>query len=271
MKQILTNATLDTSSHLPLLLYKEKGLTPLATIVKYKQLHPEYLHTTLSYAGRLDPMAEGLLLVLPGELNKKRKEYEAFEKTYEFTMLCGVSTDTYDVLGKIVQTKDILPDLDLLEQQLQKTIDTLPSSFLQPYPPYSSKPIQGKPLFWWARENKLSEITIPTRRVSVMSCVLLSSTLLEKEALKDQIISDISRVSGDFRQKEILEAWEHFFATTPLSHFPLFTFLATCSSGTYIRALCKEFGEQVNIPSLAYSIKRTTIGPYVVENSERLV
>jgi tRNA pseudouridine55 synthase len=252
----------------PLLLYKPKGLTPLQAVTLLKKQHPEVADQTLSYAGRLDPIAEGLLLILPGELNKKRKEYEDFEKTYAFTLLCGVSTDTYDPLGKIVQTTDSHLDEKGIQKTLEKILTTLPSSFLLPYPPYSSKPVQGKPLFWWARQNKISEIPIPTRRVSITSITLLSSTLLETSVLHKNIKEAILLVSGDFRQEEILKKWDDFFAHTPLSHFPLFSFQITCGSGTYIRSLCQLFGEKLLIPSLAYSIKRTRIGPYSLADND---
>lgn len=36
------------------------------------------------YAGRLDPMARGVLLLLVGDENKKKTDYEFFPKVYEF-------------------------------------------------------------------------------------------------------------------------------------------------------------------------------------------
>ena len=61
--------------------YKPLGLTPLQAIVKFKKLFPDYANEKISYAGRLDPMAEGLLLLLVGEENKQRNEYEDLSKT----------------------------------------------------------------------------------------------------------------------------------------------------------------------------------------------
>lgn len=255
----------------PIIVYKPQGITPLQAIEKLKATYPEYAHETLSYAGRLDPLAEGLLLILYGEQNKERKAYESVEKTYEFTLLCGVSTDTYDLLGKITAEAQAIPPLKHLESSLAEITSTLPSSFLQTYPPYSSKPVLGKPLFWWAREGRLSEITRPTRRVSVTSLTYSALSTIEKDALKKAVHDTISRVTGDFRQEEILSCWNQFFTTTPLSHFPVCSFQIICSSGTYIRGLCQQFGEQLGIPSLAYSIRRTAIGSYTLKDSITLV
>jgi len=53
-----------------------------------------------AYAGRLDPMAHGVLVLLVGEENKKREKYEKFVKEYLFQCIFGVATDTYDILGR---------------------------------------------------------------------------------------------------------------------------------------------------------------------------
>ena len=59
-----------------ILLNKAIGETPLELILKFKRKNPEYENEKIAYAGRLDPMADGLLLLLLGEENKKRKSYE---------------------------------------------------------------------------------------------------------------------------------------------------------------------------------------------------
>jgi tRNA U55 pseudouridine synthase TruB len=41
----------------------------------FKEKKPEYENETISYAGRLDPMAEGVLVLLIGDENKNRSKY----------------------------------------------------------------------------------------------------------------------------------------------------------------------------------------------------
>src|ERR1700690_1688517 len=43
---------------------KEIGETPLMALSRWKHAHPEYTEVSASYAGRLDPMARGKLLIL---------------------------------------------------------------------------------------------------------------------------------------------------------------------------------------------------------------
>ena len=77
-----------------------------------------------------------------------------------------------------------------------------------PLPPYSSYKIKGKPLFQWAREEKLNEIEIPTRKTKIHSAELLSLDKISGQKLLETIKQKINLIQGDFRQKEILKKWQ---------------------------------------------------------------
>ena len=68
-------------------LYKPVGLSPLQVIEKFRLKHREYGKVKLGYAGRLDPMAEGVLMVLVGDENKKIRDYLKFDKEYRAEIL----------------------------------------------------------------------------------------------------------------------------------------------------------------------------------------
>lgn len=82
-----------------LVLNKQVGETPLACIERFRVSHPEYQEVKMTYAGRLDPIASGLLIVLTGDKVHEKESYLGLPKTYECVALLGVATDTYDVLG----------------------------------------------------------------------------------------------------------------------------------------------------------------------------
>jgi tRNA pseudouridine55 synthase len=84
-----------------LILNKYVGETPLACMERFRAEHPEYEGVKMTYAGRLDPIASGVLLVLTGGRVHEKESYLGLPKTYECTALLGVATDTYDVLGMI--------------------------------------------------------------------------------------------------------------------------------------------------------------------------
>ena len=87
------------------LIYKPIGQTPLEAIELLRKSDPSLADVRMAYAGRLDPMADGLLVVLVGDECKNRTKYELLDKTYNFTMLLGLSTDTYDILGRITSNQ----------------------------------------------------------------------------------------------------------------------------------------------------------------------
>jgi tRNA pseudouridine55 synthase len=80
-------------------LYKQAGETPLECILRFKKNNPEYENVPMTYAGRLDPLAEGVLLVLTGKEVHRKEEFLNLKKEYEVDVLFGVGTDTFDVLG----------------------------------------------------------------------------------------------------------------------------------------------------------------------------
>lgn len=229
--------------------FKPVGITPLELIEQIKTEHKKYADLTLSYAGRLDPMAEGVTLVLVEDENKNRIEYEKLDKKYEFELLRGVQTDSFDLLG--------LPKAS----NANKSIDGFTGKTKQKYPPYSSKRIRSRPLFWWAKNGKLDEIKIPSHEIQIYSAEKLSERKVNAKYINKKL-KTIEKVNGDFRQKEILSAWEKFLEDK--NEFDVETYELSCSSGTYIRALANDMG------GTAARITRTAVGEYAIEQSLRL-
>lgn len=249
-------------------LNKPQFLTPLQCIEQFKTKFPKYKDKKLSAAGRLDPMAEGVLLILVDNENKKRNYYEALQKTYEFEVLFGIATDTYDILGKITSISK-KPPIDLpINQQFA---ESLSGTYDQPYPPYSSFHIKGKPLFYYAREGKLDGMSIPTKKITIMNSSLLSQTTITKKDLSLDVIEKISKIKGEFRQKESVESWKKALETLPPNtSFPIFSFTVTCSSGTYIRSLSQVIGEKVKSQALTRHIRRTRVGEFQIADALNL-
>src|SRR3989344_5921655 len=72
--------------------YKNRGETPKEALERLRIERPKLQNETLSYAGRLDPLAEGGLLILVGEANKEREQYLHLSKKYTVEILFGWST-----------------------------------------------------------------------------------------------------------------------------------------------------------------------------------
>jgi tRNA pseudouridine55 synthase len=154
-----------------IVLNKRQGETPLECMDRFRMRNKKYKSTKMTYAGRLDPVASGLLLVLVGEGVHKKEKYLKLNKEYRFEVLFGVSTDTYDILGKVLEFSNLsFSRLDLI-QKIKKNLKFFRGRFIQKYPIYSSKTVKGKNLFQYARNGDVVEV--PERVVEVKSLRLL--------------------------------------------------------------------------------------------------
>src|SRR5688572_28373890 len=61
----------------------------------------------VGHAGTLDPNASGLLIILLGRGTKLSERLMADDKVYTGTIKFGIATDSYDVDGKITETKSV--------------------------------------------------------------------------------------------------------------------------------------------------------------------
>jgi tRNA pseudouridine(55) synthase len=233
----------------------------------------------LAYAGRLDPMAEGKMLILAGEACKERQKYLSLDKEYIFEVLLGFGSDSSDILGLVNGDRDYLDafknndpiNLNIIKVQTKKLLKSLKGKREMFYPAFSSKAVLGKPLFLWALEKRLDEIEIPKKEVEIYSIKLIETKYINKEEIKKTVFEKIQslktvdmeskKIGEDFRREKVLKSWEKSLNEFPKEQkFVLLKIKTTVSSGTYMRNLAKEIGKSLGTEALAYSIKRTKIG-----------
>lgn len=246
------------------------GQTPLQCAELWRAHKPELMGVPLAYAGRLDPMASGKLLVLIGEECKVQDRYHSLDKQYEFSVLFGVSSDTADVLGRLTFV-DTAPAVTLA--QLKKTTAGLVGTIELPYPHFSSKTIQGKPLHVWTLEGRLGEITIPTKVSTIYKLQLTKLDIKSRAEIYAEAsakietipkVEDVRKALGnDFRRVDVRADWIQFNELgTPTDLFTIATFTCISSSGTYMRSLAEVIAKSIGTTSLAYHIHRSHIGQY---------
>jgi tRNA pseudouridine55 synthase len=263
-------------------IYKPISKTPLEVIqalqqklAEYSQIDPETgRQVKIGYAGRLDPMAHGVLILLMGEENKDRKSYENLKKEYRFEVMFGLTTDTYDILG-MIDSSEIKVDVPI--EDLQNKVDELiTKEFIgqhdQPYPPYSSARVKGKPLFQWARDGKLNEIEIPVKRITIEAMKIFNIYEISIEDMERRIIERINGVKGDFRQKEITEKWRQVFGSVNTKDFKLqiVTIDVQVTTGTYVRSIAHELGKKMGRGAIVVDLLRTRAGEFKLDDSLRL-
>lgn len=238
---------------------KRRGETLAKLIQRVREEYDISPDIPVTYAGRLDPMAEGIVLLLTGDTRFQKDAYSAQEKEYKFQILFGISTDTYDPLGNIIDTQIPLTKKITKELIEEKIKEVLRSPL--PYPPFSSKPVQGKPLFVHARADTLPE-SMPLQHGTVLTYRIEGISEIPFNALVEEIVQTIALVEGDFRQQETIAQWHTVKEKYGGTLVSLATITATVSSGVYIRSISSAVGESITIPSIAYRIKRTRVGTY---------
>ena len=126
--------------------YKEKGYTSHDVVARLRGI----LHQKkIGHTGTLDPEAEGVLPVCVGNATKvcdlltdKRKEYEA-------VLLLGITTDTQDMTGRVLEEKEAEADEDTIVSVIRSFI----GKQMQIPPMYSALKVGGKKLYELAREG----------------------------------------------------------------------------------------------------------------------
>ncbi|MBQ8435789.1 MAG: tRNA pseudouridine(55) synthase TruB [Oscillospiraceae bacterium] len=143
---------------------KPEGFTSFDVIAKMRGI---LKMKKLGHSGTLDPMATGVLPVFAGSATKAISIIPEMGKSYRAGFRLGVTTDTYDITGEILEEKAFEESFSDVEQALSAfrgTIAQLP-------PMYSAVQVNGKRLYDLARKG--IEVERPSREVEISRLELL--------------------------------------------------------------------------------------------------
>jgi tRNA pseudouridine55 synthase len=245
-------------------LYKKRGETPLERIQRFVIENPEFKGEKMTYLGRLDPLAEGVLLVASGDDVKRKEEFLGLDKEYDFISIFGFATDTYDVLGKVVRVEKLK---EISEGDLGKVAMIYEGERDQKYPAYSSKMLARRTSPHSAsRSDPLLEAG-EGKKIIIYKVQFHKLDELSNKELFGRLLMDISKVNGDFRQHEILVLWKELLFKFPKNKIFMGHFSAHVSAGTYIRSLVNDMGNTLGFGATTLSIKRNRVGDYKIEDS----
>lgn len=125
----------------------------------------------IGYIGTLDRNATGILPVAVNEGVKLIPFLENVEKEYRAKILLGVTTETQDIEGKVLSETPTEPfDRQVIEDILKGYLGKI----TQRVPVYSSKKVNRKPLYKWARSGVAVEP--PVKEVEIFNITLLDYT-----------------------------------------------------------------------------------------------
>ena len=168
---------------------KEKDMTSFDVVNEISHL---FGIKKVGHTGTLDPLAEGVLIVCIGKATKIVELLTAKDKEYVAGVKLGIKTDSYDITGNVLETKEV-SELTNLEE----TVNSFKKTYLQEVPIYSAVKVDGKKLYEYARNNK--EVELPKKEVTIKEIELLSKekdtftirTLVSKGTYIRSLINDI--------------------------------------------------------------------------------
>ncbi len=152
-----------------LLIDKPKGITSTRVV----ELVRKKVKGKVGHTGTLDPIATGLLLLLVGKATRFSWLFLGLDKSYEVVGRLGITTDTYDTEGNVIEERKVDTDCESLREILKNfrgTITQIP-------PRFSAKKVKGKRAYRLARRGQ--EVELKPVKVNIYSLELIECNLPE--------------------------------------------------------------------------------------------
>ena len=211
-----------------ILLNKSKGISSFKAIDELKR---KIKAKKAGHAGTLDPMAEGLMVVMINDATKFSGDLMKKDKEYYVEMELGYKTDTYDSEGKVIE--EYKSEIELSDSQIIRTIHSFKGRIKQVPPMYSAIKVEGQKLYDLARKG--IEIERMPRDVEIMNIYKIKIHRSKENSSRIKI-----------------------------------SFYAYVSSGTYIRSLVHDIGEKLKVFATMTKLVRTKIGRLSIEDAVSL-
>ncbi|TCK97942.1 tRNA pseudouridine synthase B [Natranaerovirga hydrolytica] len=144
-------------------IYKEKGYTSHDVVAKLRKICNQ---KKIGHTGTLDPEATGVLPICLGKATKISQFLTDDTKEYKTTLQLGVTTDTQDHTGSIIDKSEV----DVTQEDIEKIAKSFEGNYEQLPPMFSALKVKGKKLYELARQG--IEIERKTRPVHIYSIKL---------------------------------------------------------------------------------------------------
>ena len=171
------------------------------------------------HLGTLDLEGEGVLPVTINSATKLFDYYLGKTKTYQTVFVFGFETDTLDMAGNVINTKEC----DIDKEQVESAIAKMVGKYNQMPPQYSAKKVNGKTAYKEARKG--NSVTLSPKEIEIFDFELLEQ--IDKNKFKFEI---------------------------------------SCSSGTYIRCICRDLAYMLDTYGSMQCILRTRCGDFKLDD-----
>lgn len=185
----------------------------------------------IGHAGTLDPDVTGVLPIAIGQATKLIELMHQKNKKYCGAGLLGYATDSYDTSGKVVKTKRLTTKIS--KDTLQTRMQEFIGKIEQVPPIYSAVRLNGRHLYEYAREG--IEVERPKRSVEIF------------------VYNAVDEPQFDLEKGQ-----------------ETFNFEIECSKGTYVRSLVNDLGENIGVPAVMQTLRRTASSGFNLSQAVKL-
>lgn len=213
-----------------LLLDKPVGVSSNDALMRARRL---FNARKAGHGGTLDPMASGLLPVAFGEATKFAGDALGADKAYLAEITFGVTTDTADAEGVVLERRPV--DLDL--QRVADAAARFVGEIEQIPPMHSALKRDGRPLYEYARAGITLERA--PRRVTIHGIELVELAAGSQAAPGEP---------GSLRA----------------------VLRVACSKGTYVRTLAEDLGRMLGCGAHLSALRRERVGALDLTRAVRL-
>lgn len=185
----------------------------------------------VGHGGTLDPMATGVLPVFVGQATRIMEYLELDTKTYICAAKLGLTTDTLDIWGQVLQERpweEVRASCGVTRSLLLETLASFEGEIEQIPPKYSAVRVNGKRLYDYAYKGREVDFEIKPRKAYVERIALI----------------DADMETGQF------------------------AFEIECSKGTYVRTICSDIGEKLGCGCTMTALERTAVGNIGIEQAQ---
>ncbi len=214
---------------------KQGGMTSHDVVARVRRLAGT---RKVGHAGTLDPMATGVLVLGVGRATRLLGHLVLTEKTYEATIRLGGATTTDDAEG------DALPPADpaaaaaevaaLGPEQVRAALATQVGERDQVPSAVSAIKVDGRRAYQRVRDGE--DVVLDPRRVTIHAID----------------VHDVATVA------------------TPDGVRVDVTATVRCSSGTYVRAVARDLGDDLGVGGHLTALRRTRVGPFGLAGARTL-
>lgn len=185
----------------------------------------------VGHAGTLDPMATGLLVLGIGSATKLLTYLVGLNKTYTATISLGASTLSDDAQGEVFSLAEP-------EKLSQITLEKILSGITK-------------------LTGEISQIpsSVSAKKVAGVRAYDLVRSGVSVELKAKQVVVDKFEITSPVRFDE-----KNIEIDVEVS----------CSSGTYIRALARDLGADLEVGGHLIALRRTKVGPFSVEAAQSI-